>query len=218
MRTHVVTIVVAVTVVVAALALAARFVWNGSRSAPAVLVAYGILAVLMLSFYGAYFGAAYFMSRYLSVLSPILALVGVAAVYRILMMARPNLRRLAVVPVVGAAVVLILGLNVRLYRNGMSQAHFQVVEWVGANVPPQTWVGAIQTGTLGYFHDRTVNLDGKVNPDALRARMHEHGVIPYVLRSKIMYLADWEGMSDWAQIERDGFQPKIQAYRRRQEC
>ena len=31
-------------------------------------------------------------------------------------------------------------------------------------------VGARQTGTLGYFRPRVVNLDGKVNGDALRAR------------------------------------------------
>jgi hypothetical protein len=32
-------------------------------------------------------------------------------------------------------------------------------------------VGAYETGTLLYFRDRTVNLDGKVDHDALEARM-----------------------------------------------
>ncbi len=37
--------------------------------------------------------------------------------------------------------------------------------WVKANVPDSVWVGAGQSGVLGYFHDRTINTDGKVNTE-----------------------------------------------------
>jgi hypothetical protein len=40
---------------------------------------------------------------------------------------------------------------------------------VMAAVSPRCLVGATESGTLGYFRDRTVNLDGKVNPAALNA-------------------------------------------------
>jgi hypothetical protein len=43
--------------------------------------------------------------------------------------------------------------------------------WVRAHVRPSCVVGAYETGTLLYFRDRTVNLDGKVDKDALRTRL-----------------------------------------------
>lgn len=70
-------------------------------------------------------------------------------------------------------------------------------------------VGAIQSGTLGFFHDRTINLDGKVNPDALRARLAEGDVISYILASKIQLLVDWVGIAQWSQIEKDRFNQKF---------
>jgi hypothetical protein len=36
---------------------------------------------------------------------------------------------------------------------------------VREHVPPDARVGALQAGTLGYFRDGVVNLDGRVNPD-----------------------------------------------------
>ena len=75
--------------------------------------------------------------------------------------------------------------------------HKQVVDWVQTNVAEGQWVGAIQTGTLGFFHDRTINLDGKVNPDALHARIVEGHVLNYVVQSKIYYLTDWTGITSW---------------------
>jgi hypothetical protein len=203
------TIFVALAVVVMTLALTGRFLWTGSKSRPIVPVAYGLLSLFMITFYGAYFGASYFMSRYLAVLSPILAIVGVVAACRLLALAPSRARQFLAVSAVFVVALLLVGLNVRLYRNGMEHEHFQVVGWVEANVPPQTWVGAIQTGTLGYFHDKTVNLDGKVNPDALQARLQEGGVISYVVRSGITYLADWEGIAEWSRITKDGFDRKF---------
>lgn len=81
--------------------------------------------------------------------------------------------------------------------------HFQVVEWVSANVPDTAWVAAVQSGTLGYFHDRTINLDGKVNPEALRARRfsaHSGGIPHYVLEKRVDYLIDWVGLAAWADL------------------
>jgi len=45
-----------------------------------------------------------------------------------------------------------------------------LVDMVEANTPPDAPVAAWETGTLGYFRDGVINLDGKVNAD----------VIPYV--------------------------------------
>ena len=49
--------------------------------------------------------------------------------------------------------------------------HSSQLAWTRANVAPACTVGAFETGTLLYFRDRTVNLDGKVDHDALEARL-----------------------------------------------
>lgn len=41
---------------------------------------------------------------------------------------------------------------------------------VQENVPEEDYVAAVGSGTLGYFRERVVNLDGKVNQDALEYR------------------------------------------------
>jgi hypothetical protein len=89
---------------------------------------------------------------------------------------------------------------VRTWRRGLDHLHFQVVAWVAEHVPEDAWVGAVQTGTVGYFHDRTINLDGKVNPEALAA-VRAHRIPQYVLSKPIRYLADWEGLASWAELD-----------------
>ena len=49
--------------------------------------------------------------------------------------------------------------------------HTEQLAWIRANVEPACTVGAYETGTLIYFRADTVNLDGKVDHDALEARL-----------------------------------------------
>jgi hypothetical protein len=51
-------------------------------------------------------------------------------------------------------------------------------------------IGAFQSGTLGYFLDRVVNLDGKNNVAAFRA-VKDHQVIHYMLEENIEVVSDW---------------------------
>jgi hypothetical protein len=67
------------------------------------------------------------------------------------------------------------------------QAH-----WALRHVRPGCRVGAWEAGTLIYFRDRTVNLDGKVNPAALAARA-DHTLPAYVARARIDVLVEWKG-------------------------
>lgn len=48
------------------------------------------------------------------------------------------------------------------------------VALVSSVVPPDTAVGAWQSGTLGFWRERVINLDGKVNPEALE--LADHGL------------------------------------------
>jgi hypothetical protein len=184
-------------------ALVARVLRAGNSAARATAALGAIFAACLLSFYALSFGAGYFFSRYTFPLSPFLALLWGAAVCKGWELA--DARGWEPLPAT-AAVVLVgfaLGLDARLYRNGSSHMHFQVVEWVQEHVPDDTWVAAPQSGTLGFFHDRTINLDGKVNPAALAVRRADGAVTRYVLeQSQIQYLADWEGIASWAKQPR----------------
>jgi hypothetical protein len=61
--------------------------------------------------------------------------------------------------------------------------------WVREHVNPQCVVAAYETGTLVYFRDRTVNMDGKVDHAALAARMA--GKAPeYVDRRRVDVMMD----------------------------
>src|SRR5262249_10835349 len=57
-------------------------------------------------------------------------------------------------------------------RSPINNAYQNQLAIVARRVPDGTPVGALQSGTLGYFRDNVVNLDGKVNAAALRARDH----------------------------------------------
>ncbi len=195
------------TVFCAALAaIVYRVLRTGAPAARALACLGAIYGVCLLLFYGLSFGAGYFFSRYTFPLSPFLALLFGAALRRLWEIADSRSWKLAP----GAAALLLCalaaGLDLRLYRNGASHLHFQVVDWVREHVPDDAWVAAPQSGTLGFFHDRTINLDGKVNPPALAVRRADGNVTRYVLeKTEIEYLVDWEGLASWAK------QPRIAA-------
>lgn len=167
-----------------------------------LLVAMG-LAVCLGGYYGVAFGAPHFLARYLSVVSPFLWLVTALTVVYFFqaVFKTQTLWRTAFFVVVAALATLAAAFAGATFARGFSPGtahdHKQVAEWVVAHVPKQVWVGAPQTGVVGYFHDRTLNLDGKVNPDALRVLLDEGHILNYVLTSQVDYIADWVGMAEW---------------------
>ncbi|HEY8122975.1 MAG TPA: hypothetical protein VII78_16760 [Myxococcota bacterium] len=188
-------IAVCATAVLVWIALMARFVRGASAALRAVAALFAIQAALLVAYYGVVFGAGYFLARYFTPLSIPATILGVAWLgERATRSAR--WRSLAVAALL-VACALALALHVRDYRGALPHQHRQVVTWVEGHVPDDVWVGAVQTGTLGFFHDRTINLDGKVNPEALAARLAGR-TQEYVVASKIQYLADWAGIAAWA--------------------
>lgn len=198
--------VVLTTLVLVAYSSALPRIWKSADAGERALFAPAVThAAMMLVYYGLFFGARHFLGRYLSPLSIWTCILASS-------LACASLNRLGGARVLYAGVlsagVLGLGLlNVRAYGLGTKHQHFHVVEWVRSHVSERTWVGAIQTGTLGFFHDRTVNLDGKVNPEALRAKLARK-IPEYVVLERfgpeqqhIEVLADWGGIASWMQHE-----------------
>ena len=61
------------------------------------------------------------------------------------------------------------------------------VALVADSVPPDETVAAGQTGALGFFRSHVVNLDGKVNDDALAYQDH---MWDYLRQNNIRWFAD----------------------------
>jgi hypothetical protein len=190
---------VACTLLLVAVVPALLIVWGrASRRGKLLIFLVTIYALGLFLFYGLFFGAGWFMPRYLFPLSPFFTILWGAAVFY-------GLGRLQKTPLAAfvslaggvGLVLLTAALHVRTYRGGDHHMHTQVVEWVKANVDESTWVGAIQTGTLGFFHDKTINLDGKVNIAAYEALSNARLAEYVVNDTKIEYLADWVGILDW---------------------
>lgn len=156
----------------------------------------------LMVFYLLLFDAPYFLRRYLFPLSPFLALhwgdAGVRAWHRLI----ASRWRVA-----GPALLLLLLGNFSL-RDGLATAaprqqgsRFRAVQWVEAHVSQTTWVGAFQSGTLGFFHDRTLNLDGKLNAEARRA-VEEGRHQAYVVDSPVQFVLDWASLLEpWARAD-----------------
>ncbi len=159
-----------------------------------------ILSLEISAYYGLMFGATHFMQRYFSVLTPLLWISVFAWAARLALRSQTVwLLPLFALLATGIASGFAVRDWQRGYALGTAQEHENVVQWVQANVPDSDWVGAVQSGTLGYFHDRTINLDGKVNPAALQAKIQHGNVLDYVIHSPIVYIADWSsnGFAAW---------------------
>ncbi len=173
---------------------AVRKRFNDTQKNYALIV--GMYVVGLSCFYGLYFGAAWFLPRYFAPASPLLILATVAAFGVVWSKLESKQRALAPIGALGLFAVIGL-LAWRQHAGGAQHMHFQVVAWVDEHVGEDEWVGAIQTGTLGFFHDRTINLDGKVNIAAYEALVAGREGEYVVDDTEIQYLADWVGMRDW---------------------
>lgn len=187
--------------VLGALGLLARYTIRKKPDLDVRVVAVVVYGVGLSLFYGLYFGASHFMSRYFSPLSPFFAIIGAATAFRLATSAARRGFSALPLAAVAAMALVVVGLNYRSYERGPAHGHRQVIEWAAANVPEDAWVGAIQTGTLGFFHDKTYNLDGKVNAEALEAKLEGGiGIPQYVVDNEIRYLIDWAGISKFAEL------------------
>jgi len=178
---------------------------HGIASRPDVLVPL-IFGALLVAYYGLYFGAPWFVSRYFYPLAPFFAFATASLAVNAWGRLQGSGAGRFVAPAAALAVVgVVAGLHVRAYRIGETHQHFQVVEWVDENVPDDVWIAAIQTGTLGFWHDRTLNLDGKVDPRSLEAKLADR-LPQYTVETDAEYLADWAGLRDWLE------EPEIAAH------
>lgn len=161
-----------------------------------------LFTAALVTYYGLFFGAHWFLPRYFSAASPFLWLCVIGAVYALTRKFTPTaFQALAAKLMVATLTVMAIAFAANDYHKGTMHMHKQVVEWTQEHLGAEVWAGAPQTGTLGYFHDRTINLDGKVNPEALRRLMQDGHSLSYVLESPVEYVVDWVGMARWVKLD-----------------
>jgi hypothetical protein len=175
---------------------------RGVRAGPGT-AALGLYVGFLLAFYTFEHGAWWFQDRYLAPMV-VLAVPVLAGAAEAVLGGRTHAAGAALAVVVAVlnlplfAVLLAAPRDPPGWAAGGStlgtkpNANVVQAEWALRRVRRGCRVAAWEAGTLIYFRDRTLNLDGKVNPAALRARAHR--TLPgYVARSRIDVLVDWKG-------------------------
>jgi hypothetical protein len=154
----------------------------------------GIAGLLIVGYYVFFFSAPHFLSRYAHPFRIYWTIAAACALpYFISLFANWG-RRYRIISVIAATIVLIAAVGFSFARHGYNYMvskpveFYQVAEWALAH--PQEVVGMCQSGTTGFICPNVINLDGKVNVDALRAR-RENRIGEYVIQRRITWLADW---------------------------
>jgi hypothetical protein len=170
--------------------LLARFFWKRGfidpKDSRAIRMG-GVIAVSTLLL-GLYYlltsGAVHFYGRYLAPLM-LVSVIGQRAGTGESIRGRHGFT--ALVPISLVAVLSIIGYH---FPTGKSKSPFynDQLQLIASNVPSTESVSAGQSGTIGYFREHVVNLDGKVNPEALHYR---HNTWEYLKARNIRWYCDW---------------------------
>lgn len=148
------------------------------------LIAFAGLVV----YYAFSFIAYWFYYRYFAPLA-LIAFVVVPVVAGRWMTGRPSLRPAAIVIAVLALQSVVLAGFAWVGRGlGGNTVYHDQVALVRQHVPRDAEVAAGQSGTLGFFRERVINTDGKVNREALgyQDRMWE-----YLRQRDVRWFVDW---------------------------
>jgi hypothetical protein len=132
--------------------------------------------------------ATHFYSRYFCAITLISALVTGFLLSQVC----ERIPKMAPAIAVGLTVPILLAIGLAysgrvLAGNTMYSQQLQLVR---EHVPTAEWVGAGQSGTLGYFRDHTLNLDGKVNAEAL---LYQNNMWVFLEKRSVRWLCDWPG-------------------------
>jgi len=174
--------------------------WGYIRAPHIMLAMY--CCVLFIVAYSSLSSAYHFFSRYMFPVTPLIMLA--VSRNRYTVSTAENSRGGSVVPL---AIMIISLYSIAgcayMFMKTHDNLYKPMVEWVGRNVAEDTWIASRQSGTLGYFHKRTINLDGKVDARALRALVtSSRESYLDALASEgvdIQYIVDWPYILKWVQ-------------------
>lgn len=152
---------------------------NGSHFGLILALLLGML--ILCSYYSLMTFSTYFYQRYSILLAPLTLL---------LILANVNVSTLAH-RVIAVAVLLISAFTFfNFYQSNANENRLydDQVMLVLNSIPASEIVGARQSGTLGYFRSRVINLDGKVNPLVPKSSF---AMGRYLKTQQVNWLCDW---------------------------
>ena len=149
-------------------------------------------------FYVLFFAAWWFLYRYFQpvrILWTLLLAMGLAAIIESLS-TMPLIRKRLTVGVLSLLTVAGIAWNANRYIANFTTQDIYPGYLVGkwALKHPDVKIGMEQSGTASFVAPNITNLDGKVNPEALRARS-TNSIGRYILAKKFDYIIDWEIIS-----------------------
>ncbi|MCL5991088.1 MAG: hypothetical protein M1419_03185, partial [Bacteroidetes bacterium] len=149
-----------------------------------VIFVYSLILTIWYFFFSS---AGHFYLRYLislSIIGQIFFVIFVTIIYR-------KFKKIFYF-ILTAFALLILGVVILFHTELMlnkSQFFKYQLQLVNKYVPKTEYVGAGQSGTLGFFRNHVVNLDGKVNNEALK---YKEKIYDYLDKKNINWLCDWK--------------------------
>lgn len=165
---------------------------RGSRArADTFAVALVVGGLLLTGWYALSSWAVHFYPRYLALLV-LPAVYGWSRAFVRLDRRRPAIAAVGVTALVGVGLVFVGTYFVPSLNSGSSMWREQV-PLVARVVPDDEVVSAGQSGTLGFFRDRVVNLDGKVNAEVTD---RQDDIAAYLVEQDIRWLCDWRSYTE----------------------
>lgn len=148
-------------------------------------------------FYGFAFGTYFFLSRYLFPAASVAYIFWAYGAFSVLEYIKTKTLKYSIVT---AFSVFMLAISIYNYSHDYQKVLFNFVDWIEKNLDGSQWVGSFQSGAIGYYYDKTINLDGKLNPEALAA-IKEGKLLQYVVNKKLDYLIDVNSFAEWKNAE-----------------
>jgi hypothetical protein len=160
------------------------------RFDPTPLLPFVLFVVVLLVYYTIFFRAPHFIPRYLQplrILWLLLATISIATIYS--SFSRP-VSRIGIAAYLFVAVA--FGVDRYLAHGFVTSAQpdfYAMGQWALQHSNEK--IGMLQSGLTSFESPNVINLDGKVNTDALHA--HQRGTLgEYIRDEQFMYLADWK--------------------------
>jgi hypothetical protein len=150
-------------------------------------VAGGILAII----YVAQFHAPYFLDRYFQPIRIVWFFIAAVLIAKVSWQPTSKLARYgALVYMIAATIFFAIFYSLNFTAPHVSDL-YRTALW--AKQHPNVIVGMEQSGVAGFTADNVWNLDGKMNPDAMRA-IKAGTIAAYINSQKFSYLADWDSI------------------------
>lgn len=149
-----------------------------------------ITCVCYAIYYVGFFSAPYFIPRYMQPFRIVMIII--ASICIPVIVSRWKKQRITRAALWLALIAALLNTSLRYPRNFYSTANASLYHMgLWAREHPGDKVGMHQSGISGFVAANVVNLDGKVNFNALKARL-ENSLGQYIIDEGITYLADWD--------------------------